>query len=137
MSLPRHLPPSAPDPVLLALFATAEGLPRAVRRQAEFFVFFAGTIFPQLERYRARLATLYCAANGRPAWDPVRFLGVLVLQYVLRVPDSRAAEAVQFDLRWRLALHLTPQDTTFDPSLLVTFRDRLVANSGTGVGSVF
>lgn len=133
MSLPRHLPPAEADPVLLALFEHAEGLPRAVRRQAEFFVFFAQTIFPLLERYRDRLATLYCACNGRPAWDPVRFLGVLLLQYALRVPDLRAAEAVQFDLRWRLALHLAAQDVTFDPSLLVTFRERLVASAQAGL----
>lgn len=133
MSLPRRLPPVEPDPDLLAQFLRPERLPRAVRRQAEFFVFFAQTIFPLLERYRGRLAALYCANNGRPAWDPVRLLGVLVLQYVWRVSDPRAAEAVQFDLRWRLALHLAAQDVTFDPSLLVSFRDRLVANAQAGL----
>jgi transposase len=133
MSLPRRLPPDQPDPTLLALFDQPERMPLAVRRQADFFVFFARTIFPLLESYRARLRPLYCTDNGRPAWDPVRLLGVLVLQFVLRLPDRQAAEAAQFDQRWRLALHLGAQDTTFDPSLLVVFRNRLVAHEAEGL----
>jgi transposase len=133
MSLPRHLPPVEPEPELLALFAQSDRIPAAVRQQAEFFVFFASTIFPLLERYRDRLSTVYCADNGRPAWDPVRLLGVLVLQFVLRLPDRQAAESVQYDQRWRLALHLGAQDATFDPSLLVSFRDRLVDSAQEGL----
>ena len=79
-----------------------------------------------LERYRTRLEPLYCPDNGRPAWEPVRLLGVLILQFVLRVADRQAAEAVQYDLRWRLALHLRAGEAAFDPSLRVTFRERLV-----------
>jgi len=133
MSLPRHLPPAAPDRDLLALFDQPERIPRAVRRQADFFVFFAGTVFPLLERYRERLAAVYTPDNGRPAWDPVRLLGVLVLQFVLRVADRQAAEQVQYDQRWRLALHLTPTEATFDPSLLVVFRNRLVEGAQEGL----
>ena len=133
MSLSRRLPPAEPDPLLLALFERPDRLPQAVRRQAAFFVFFARTIFPLLERYRDRLAAVYCADNGRPAWDPVRLLGVLVLQFVLRLPDRQAAEAAQFDQRWRLALHLGAQDAAFDPSLLVVFRNRLVDDAAEGL----
>lgn len=133
MSLPRRLPPAELDPALLALFECPDRMPLAVRRQAEFFVFFARTMFPLLETYRDRLATIYCADNGRPAWDPVRLLAVLVLQFVLRVPDRQAAEAAQFDQRWRLALHLGAQDATFDPSLLVIFRNRLVDREAEGL----
>ena len=99
MSLPRRLPPAAPDLALLTLFEQSERVPLAVRRQADFFLFFARTVWPLLEQYRARLAALYCADNGRPAWDPVRLLAVLILQFVLRVPDRQAAEAVQYDQR--------------------------------------
>ncbi len=126
MSLPRRPAPAVPDPALLSLFEQPDYVPLAVRRQADFFLFFARTIWPLLEQYRDRLAALYCADNGRPAWDPVRFLAVLILQFVLRVPDRQAAEAVQYDQRWRLALHLTPGEATFDPSLLVSFRNRLL-----------
>jgi transposase len=126
VSLPRRLPPATPDPALLSLFEQPERVPLAVRRQADFFLFFARTVWPLLEQYRDHLAALYCATNGRPAWDPVRLLAVLILQFVLRVPDRQAAEAVQYDQRWRLALHLTPSEATFDPSLLVGFRNRLL-----------
>lgn len=133
MSLPRCLPPAEPDSTVLALFEQPDGIPKAVRRQADFFVFFARTAFPLLESYRDRLAAVYSANNGRPAWDPVRLLGVLLLQFVLRVADRQAAEQVQYDQRWRLALHLRPADATFDPSLLVVFRNRLVAGAQEGL----
>ena len=109
MSLPRRLPPAEPDPALLALFEQPDRIPQAVRRQAEFFVFFARTVFPLLETYRERLAAVYTRGQ-RPAGvgsGPV-CSGVLVLQFVLRVPDRQAAEPVQYDQRWRLALHLRP-----------------------------
>jgi len=125
VSLPRPAP-AQPQPELAARFESPPGVPREVRRQAEFFVFFARTIFPLLETFRERLERLYCPDNGRPAWDPVRLLGVLILQFVLRLGDRQAAEAVQYDLRWRLALHLREEEPTFDPSLLVVFRDRLL-----------
>jgi transposase len=127
MSLPRERPPPEPDPTLLALFKANAEVPRAVGRRGEFFVFFAETVFPYLEGYRDRLASLYCAQNGRPAWDPIRLLAVLVLQFVQRVGDAGAAEAVQYDARWRLALHLKPDEPTFDPTVLVGFRSRLLA----------
>lgn len=133
MSLPRSLPPVAPDPALVALFDQPAHIPKAVRRQAEFFVFFAQAIFPMLEHYRERLAAVYTTDNGRPAWDPVRLLGVLVLQFVMRVPDRQAAEMVQYDRRWRLALHLGPDEATFDPSLLTVFRNRLVEGAQEGL----
>jgi transposase len=128
MTLPRHEPPAEPDPGQCALLEQINRVPVAVRRQAEFYTFFARAVFPQLESYRARLEALYCPDNGRPAWDPVRFLGVLILQFVRRMSDRQAAEAVQYDQRWRLALHMREDDATFDPSLLVIFRDRLVSS---------
>jgi transposase len=110
----------------VVLFTRIERIPKSARRQAEFYVFFAQVIFPLLESYRERLAGIYTVDDGRPAWDPVRMLGVLVLQFVLRVADRQAAEQVQYDQRWRLALHLGTGDATFDPSLLTVFRNRLV-----------
>jgi transposase len=126
MSLPRQLPPVEPDPKLLALFELEDRIPSAVRRQATFFIFFARTIFPMLENYRDRLSAAYCQNNGRPAWDPVCLLGVLIMQFVLRVGDRQAAESVQYDQRWRLALHLGEHDAAFEPSVLVVFRNRLL-----------
>lgn len=133
MSLPRSLPPRQPDSALLNMFTQRDGIPRAVRRQADFFVFFAQTIFPLLDSYRDRFEAVYTVNNGRPAWDPVRLLGVLVLQFVLRVGDRQAAEQVQYDQRWRLALHLGNGDCSFDPSLLTVFRNRLVKGEEEGL----
>lgn len=115
-----------PDPVLLASFSSAVGVPKAVRQRADFFVFFAETIYAQLAKYRAALIPAYHPLAGRPAREPVRLLGVLVLQFVERLPDRQAAEAMQYDTRWRLALHLQTGEVACDPSLLSIFRDRLL-----------
>ncbi len=128
MALTRHDLPVEPELELLALFERTTGVPTAVRRQAEFYVFFARAVLPQLETCRARLESLYCPDNGRPPWDPVRLLGVTILQFVRRASDRQAAEAVQYDQRWRLALHMKEGDATFDPSLLVSFRNRLLSS---------
>jgi len=48
MSLPRSLPPSVPDAALVVLFTQIERIHKSVRRQAEFYVFFAQVIFPLL-----------------------------------------------------------------------------------------
>ena len=123
-----------PDPALLARFTAPAGAPKAVRQRADFFVFFAGTVFAQLEKYRPALAPAYHRAAGRPAWEPVRLLGALVLQFVERLPDRQAAEAMQYDLRWRLALHLQPGESACDPSLLTVFRNRLLAGGQERLG---
>ena len=126
MSLPALADPG-PDPALLAQFSAWVGVPKAVRQRADFFVFFAETVYPRLAHYRPALAPLYHPHDGRPALEPVRLLGVLVLQFVERLPDRQAAEAMQYDTRWRLALHLSAGEAACDPSLLSVFRDRLLA----------
>ena len=79
-----------------------------------------------LETYRVALNALYCDNNGRPAIDPVLLQGVLVLQFIERMPDRQAAEAVQYNTCWKLALNLSLESPSFDPSLLVVFRKRLL-----------
>lgn len=125
MSLPfKNL---EPDPCLLRFFATNnETAPSAVRERAAFFTFFATAIYPLLATYREKLASTYCNNNGRPAVEPVLLLGVQVLQFVERVSDRQAAENAQYDLRWRLALHMGLGSNSFDPSLLTKFRTRLL-----------
>jgi len=126
MSLPALANP-APDPALIERFSAQAGVPKAVRQRAEFFVFFAETVYPRLTEYRPVLEPLYSAHEGRPALEPIRLLGVLILQFVERLPDRQAAEAMQYDARWRLALHLSAGEVACDPSLLSVFRDRLLA----------
>jgi len=126
MSLPT-LADDGPDPVLLARFKAPAGVPKAVQKRAEFFVFFAETVFPLLVQYRPRLAPAYHAGFGRPALEPVQLLAVLMLQFVERLPDRQAVEAMHYDSRWRLALHLPAGAAACDPSLLSVFRARLLA----------
>lgn len=127
MSLSRRPPRLEADSKLLAWISGRPEVPAVVRERAAFFVFFAQTVYPQLEERRPDLNALYCPTNGRPADDPVCLLGVLLLQFVERMSDRQAAEAFCYDLRWRLALHLPETESGFDPSLLPRFRRRLLA----------
>jgi hypothetical protein len=55
----------------------------------------------------------------------VVLLGVLVLQFLERVPDRQAADMVRYHLGWKLALNLELGDRGFHHSTLSVFRDRL------------
>ncbi len=79
---------------------------------------------------------MYCSTDGRPADDPVCLLGAMLLQFVERLPDRQAAEAVCIDTRWRLALHLQEREGGFDPSLPPRFRQRLLASGQNGSPSM-
>ena len=57
MSLPTRLDVEL-DPAWRALFSMATGVPKAVRQRAQFFVFFAETVYPLLAQYRPALARL-------------------------------------------------------------------------------
>lgn len=80
---------------------------------------------PRLFALRAKLDSLYCEDNGRPAIDPVVLAGVTLLQFMERVPDRVAAEHVVFHLGWKYALDLELTYGGFHPTVLVYFRDRL------------
>ena len=72
------------------------------------------------------LKELYCLDNGRPSLPPSLMSGVLLLQFYDDVSDEEAVERLQFDLRWKVALHLPLDYPGFDPSSLTYFRRRLV-----------
>jgi transposase len=59
-----------------------------------------------LAKGRAELEACYVLDNGRPAIEPVVLLGVLILQFMERVPDRQAAELLKYHLGWKLALNL-------------------------------
>jgi hypothetical protein len=114
------------DAYLQEFFSHLDEAPGVIRQSAKFFEFFAQTIYPLLEAHRSKLEALYSPDQGRPSEDPILLLGVLVLQFMQRLPDIQAAEAVQYDLRWRKALHLGAGEAVFHPSLLSVFRERLL-----------
>src|SRR2546421_3063682 len=65
--------------------------------------------------------------RGQPALAPWRLALVTLLQYVEDLTDRQAAEAVRTRLDWKYLLGLELTDPGFDASVLVEFRQRLLA----------
>jgi len=101
---------------------------------ADRFRFFSDTIMPQLMELRPKLATMYCADNGRPAEEPARMLAVSILQFMEGLPDRKAAEACTYDLRWKMALWMESDEQAFHPTSLVKFRNRLLKHELVDLG---
>jgi hypothetical protein len=55
---------------------------------------FATKIWPLLAKSRKELEACYVLDNGRPGVESVVLLGVLIFQFLERVPDRQAAELV-------------------------------------------
>lgn len=64
--------------------------------------------------------------RGRPGYSPAALMLVLVLQFVEKLTDVQAADAVAERIGWKYALGLHLEDTGFDSSVLSEFRVRLV-----------
>jgi transposase len=67
--------------------------------------------------------------EGQPALSPVLLAFVTVFQALDNLPDRKAAEAVEINLKWKYALHLPFDAGSFDPSVLCEFRKRLIEHS--------
>jgi transposase len=66
-------------------------------------------------------------AGERATWHRTGGVtGVLIFQFLERVPDRQAAELVKYHLGWKLALNLTLKADGFHPTTLVHFRQRLL-----------
>jgi transposase len=89
---------------------------------------FAQHIWPLLVAARPQLARMYCADNGRAAVEPVLLLGVTLLQFLDRAADRQAMELLKLHLGWKRALHRDLDDGAPHPTVLVYFRERLLAN---------
>lgn len=87
---------------------------------------FARKVWPVLAGTRAELEKCYCPDNGRPGIEPVVLLGVLVFQFLERLPDRQALEMVKYHLGWKLALNLELEQKAFHPTVLCYFRQRLI-----------
>jgi transposase len=90
------------------------------------FRLFQEKVYPTLLAAREKLAACYCADNGRPAEEPVMLLGATILQFMERVPDRQASEAVCYHLGWKMALGLGLSPQAFHPTTLCKFRARLL-----------
>jgi hypothetical protein len=62
---------------------------------------------------------------GRPSLPATRMAAVLALQSLHDYSDRETAEAVRFDVRWKVACGLAIDDQGFDPSSLVYWRKRI------------
>jgi hypothetical protein len=90
---------------------------------------FAQKVWPVLASCREELLECYNSENGRPGVEPVVLLGVLIFQFLERVPDRQAVELVKYHLGWKLALNLKLSEGGFHPTTLVYFRQRLIEHA--------
>ena len=92
----------------------------------------AGSMFAFLAAHRAEVfpdadyADLFAPPGvGRPSLPATRMAAVLTLQVLHDYSDREAAEAVRFDVRWKVAIGAPLDDPGFDPSSLVYWRNRI------------
>ena len=96
----------------------------------------AGGMFAFLAAHRAEVfpdagyADLFSPPGvGRPSLPATQMAAVLTLQALHDYSDRETAEAVRFDVRWKVAIGAALDDPGFDASSLVYWRRRL-ARSG-------
>ena len=92
----------------------------------------AGNMFAFLAAHRAEVlpdaenADLFSPPGvGRPSLPATQMAAVLTLQALHDYSDRETAEAVRFDMRWKVAIGASLDDPGFDPSSLVYWRKRL------------
>jgi hypothetical protein len=116
-----------------SLFESLGSIAPALFGDQNKYQLFAKKVWPVLARCREQLAECYTCDNGRPGVEPVVLLGVLIFQFLERVPDRQAVEMVKYHLGWKLALNLKLGDPGFHPTTLVYFRQRLVEHAKSDV----
>ena len=96
----------------------------------------AGSMFAFLAAHRAEVfpdadyADLFAPPGfGRPSLPATQMAAVLALQALCDYSDRETAEAVRFDVRWKVAIGAPLDDPGFDPSSLVYWRKRLAKSA--------
>lgn len=85
-----------------------------------------GEVFPD-----ADYADLFApVGRGRPSVPATQMAAVMTLQALHDYSDRETAEAVRFDVRWKVAIGAPLDDAGFDPSTLVYWRRRIAASAG-------
>jgi hypothetical protein len=98
----------------------------------------AGSVFAFLAEHRTELfsdsftADLFTSQTGRPSLPADLVGSVLVLQPLYDLSDGQAAEALRFDIRWKVACGRSLTQMSFDPSTLVYWRRRIAKSSRPG-----
>jgi hypothetical protein len=95
-----------------------------------------GSMFAFLAARRAEVfpdedyADLFAAPGlGRPSVPATQMAAVMTLQALHDFSDREAAEAVRFDVRWKVAIGVSLDDKGFDPSTLVYWRNRIAKSA--------
>jgi hypothetical protein len=95
-----------------------------------------GSMFAFLAAHRAKIfpdadyADLFSPPGvGRPSLPATQMAAVLTLQALHDYSDRETAEAVRFDVRWKVAIGAPLDDPGFDPSSLVYWRKRLARSA--------
>jgi hypothetical protein len=95
----------------------------------------AGSVFAFLAEHRRELfpdsftADLFPSGTGRPSLPADLVGSVLVLQALHDLSDGQAADALKFDIRWKVACGRSLTQMSFDPSTLVYWRKRIAKSS--------
>jgi Transposase domain (DUF772)/Transposase DDE domain len=91
-----------------------------------------GSMFAFLAAHRAEMfpdvdyADLFAPPGvGRPSIPATQMAAVMTLQVLHDFSDRETAEAVRFDVRWKVAIGVSLDDAGFDPSSLVYWRNRI------------
>jgi Transposase DDE domain/Transposase domain (DUF772) len=90
-----------------------------------------GSVFAFLAEHRTELfpdsftADLFPSRTGRPSLPADLVGSVLVLKELYDLSDARAADALRFDIRWKVACGRSLLQMSFDPSALVYWRRRI------------
>ena len=96
----------------------------------------AGSMFAFLAAHRAEVfpdadyADLFAPPGvGRPSIPATQMAAVMTLQALCDYSDREAAEAVRFDVRWKVAVGAPLDDPGFDPLTLVYWRNRIARSA--------
>jgi hypothetical protein len=93
-----------------------------------------GSVFAFLAEHRHELfpdsftADLFPSRTGRPSLPADLVGSVLVLKELHDLSDPQTADALKYDLRWKIACGRSLLQTGFDPSTLVYWRKRIAAS---------
>ena len=93
-----------------------------------------GSVFAFLAGHRRELfpdsftADLFPSRTGRPSLPADLVGAVLVLKELYDLSDAQTADALKFDIRWKVACGRSLLQVSFDPSALVYWRRRIAAS---------
>jgi Transposase DDE domain/Transposase domain (DUF772) len=93
-----------------------------------------GSVFAFLAEHRHELfpdsfiSDLFCSSTGRPSLPADLVGSVLVLKELFDLSDPQTADALRYDIRWKVACGRSLTQTSFDPSTLVYWRKRIAAS---------